>query len=653
MGRQYAVNNDQTEPAELATEPPIGPAGEDVDRRRGPGALVGLPLYCGLAAVVAVLLVAAWQPWQANLSGWALLSASGGLASVSGYEWWAVVLIPVTAVVCVLAMVRSTRAVRLPLLVVAAAGAACVLADAVGSADRLVWLGWGMGAAVAGYPVVFVLGVVLVLLPAPERRVMRRPGTAAVAAAVATVVVLSGAVWLGGSWYAARPVTATTADSAPPPPITGPAGRTLWQVGSTRSDDAGSTMGTGTFGANFLTGPDGMAPVVLADGLVAVVDGPGATIVVRDVATGTQRWQYTRRDAALMSATASRDGQTLVATYDAGVGAVHAVSVGFDASTGVVRWQSWSPYDSVHVFSRVVTLPDAIVTVLPGDRGSASAIDPMTGRTLWSVHGLWSETSDQGCASIDAGVAADADLTVLMVHCGTEARDGSPRLEMRAVDRSGRTRWAVTDPISTPADGAAMFEFDSLLAVDANAVVVYHGDTRRVLVLDPTTGRTRWTMDDGTEQWVGIAGNAMLTATERFDNTGRIVGSAQLRLRALATGTPLAAQPPSDLGLARPRTDAESALEYATTVRDDATVRDGRAYVLVNGRGGHAALAVLDVATARVTASYPLPLAPVAHAVPNTPGPATVAPGDGYVIVTGTPTGGTKLTSIVLRLPAN
>lgn len=578
-------------------------------------------LWCGLTAAVAVLLVATWLPWQSDLSGWAVLSGSSQITFWP--QRWIVVLIPVVAIGCVVALVWPVRAAYQVLVPATAIGTAFVwlseshwLSRFEGS-DR--WIRWGTGATLIGFPVAFVLSVALLRLSARERPAGRATVAPVVAGALA-VVLVAGLTVLGSSWYVGGFVAATTAQSTPAPQVTGSPGKALWQ------NDSKFT--------------DGLTPVALAGNLVALGQGPQADIVVSDAATGVPRWHFSRLDGSPMSVTASADGRTVVAEYRT---SADTTVIGLDAATGVPRWQWWAPPG----VTNIVPLPDDIVAFDDDDHGTAMAIDPDTGRESWTVHGLWPAADDGDCRTGEstlgldsgAGVASDADESVLMVPCS-----GLSRMVVRAVGRSGRVLWSATEP-TVSRQINALPPAGTVFAVNASAAVLFNFNDSRLIVLNPATGRVNWTLDSENEQWFGLSGNVMVTGTNVNTKT---VG---LRLRDATTGRPTAAQPPA--GVAADGPTGASTGDFGDT---GVTARGGRAYVVANDPTGTPTLTVLDLSTARVAGSYPIG---VTGGDPKTDVPDAVEPATGYAVVTlitdiRTNTRSTAhLADVAVRLPGN
>jgi hypothetical protein len=437
--------------------------------------------------------------------------------------------------------------------------------------------------ALIGYPVALVLSIVLFALPA-------RPRVSVLG--VVPAVVVAGLVVGGGGWYADGQVDATTATTAVPA-VTGAPGRALGRLPQ------------GVFG---------LGPVPLANGLVVTGDQDAGEVTVIDAA-GTPRWHYTRHDAAPVSVTASRDEHTVVAVFQT---PVRSTVLGFDAATGVPRWQWWAPLDA----TQVIALPDVVVAVRPHGHGTATAVDPSTGRQLWSLPNLWSPTEDGRCQvaqpnpgngpgdgntavtatglSEDTAVASDADLTAVLVVCGDR-----PRLVVHAVDRSGRVRWTATYR-RTPANTFQSNPAGELLAVSRGAVLVWNVHPNRIVALDPATGHVNWTTADDAQNWLAADDDTVVLAAAK---------NGRLRQLDATTGKPTTTQPPATLTATAPEQPSitATAIPGGATVHANLALRDGRLYVLATDP---ATLTVLDLRTDRVVGTYPLPTNDSAAVIP-------------------------------------
>jgi outer membrane protein assembly factor BamB len=565
---------------------------------------------CGLGAVVVVLFVGLWLPWRSDLSAWALLGSADSVG-LFGRAWWVIVLVPVTLVLYLVALVWSRRWARLPLVLVTLVGTICALGSQGIVADDHLWIGWGVGAALIGYPLALLLSLALFVLSGRLRLVAGvRPSWVVAVLGVVPVVVAAGLVVAVGNAYPHRQVDATTAGRAVPA-VTGAAGRVLWQ-----SDVSALALG----------------PVPLAGGLVVTGDPEAGEVAVLDAATGRQRWHYVRHDARPKSVTASRDQHTVLAVFET---QARDTVLGFDALTGALRWQWWPPLDA----TQVVALSDVVVAVTPDDHGTAIAVDPVSGRQRWSLTNLWPAADDGTCQvpraeAGDNGVAADGDLTVVLAACA-----GPPRLVLHAVDGSGHQRWTTTYRLKPFNSAPPLAE---LLGVSGGAVLLWTVAPDQVVALAPASGHVDWTVDSDVENWVAGDGDTVLLITHPLPGRLRQVNAA--------TGTPTTVQPPPGL----PVTDQNEIPPFVTnmldggTVGGDFAVRDGRAYLLSVRPAGGTALVVLDLRSERIVATYPVPATGLGAAHTG----AAVVLGPGYVVVTTNPERPTgRLVNVALRLP--
>jgi outer membrane protein assembly factor BamB len=591
----------------------LGPAGRQPTL---PGVIVRFLLACALAALVILLVISGWLTWELNISGWSLLTDANGDV-VSDWQGVAVVTTAATGVLWLLTLLRSNRTTRFLLVLPLILGSLGALLEAVHPQDGQQWPGAGFGIAVICFPAALVIALIRSFLPRIQRGGMRvvlgQIGRPIALAGLAVALVFGGVLGYASYWWGVqRPVDASTAAAGGVPAVGGAAGSTLWQVSGPLTP----------YGADAPT--DSLASAVLAGGLVAIEHGPAGDIAVVDAASGAPRWHFNRPGATLSYLSASADGRTLVAYY---LARQRTVTIGFDAATGSVRWQQFSGWEDD---SEVTALPNAIVSIGYDDHGTATAVDPASGKQLWSVAQLWDEDDDSTCPAEDSSVAgADSlsGLTVVLAECIDPGR-----LEVRAIDSTGRVRWRLPDLIG-PRDSS---DQATVLAVSSSVVLIDTGVNHQIDALDPTTGRVLWSMNGGSEKFVALDDSFVLTATGP-DNKGRF------HVRSATTGALTAAQPPA--GLVPP--DEASAA---------GSVLSGRAYLLVENPDATGSLAVLDLRTGKVVGSYPVSLEPVAGLTFAAYLPGTASPGGGVVMVTGV-TGGSqgidRLTSLAVRVPGS
>ncbi|HVW43492.1 MAG TPA: PQQ-binding-like beta-propeller repeat protein [Amycolatopsis sp.] len=531
------------------------PAARVVQREPSASTLV-LALRGVVLALAAALLVAPWLPWQEHKTGWALLS-QGGFADLTV----AVVCVVPAAVAWACTLARRSRWAGATAAIVTGIGTVAVFSELSGGPQ---WPGTGLGMAVMAFPALLLAGIPVAVTA--DRRVPQRVRPAPAATVIVVAVLAVAGVSYGGTWYAGRDLTSTTATASGADSPAGPAGRVLW-----------STM----------SGLDTTA-IMLPGGLVAVRNLAGADISVRDSATGAERWQYTRRGASLSDLVLSGDGRTLVAVYTV----KDHVAVGLDAATGTIRWQQ--------AFGDTFLPLSAALVHLDGN--GFTAYDPGTGRPGWHL-----PLTQQFCGNTGS-IAADAGLLVALAPCVSLPNTKSG--DVIAVDAEGRIRW------TTPTQGQAQDSSSGQIAlVSTDAIVASTGS--QAFVLDPATGRVRWTVDPTVDTIQAVGDTVALTSAN-----GRVT------LRDAMTGRPTAAQPPADL------------VPAASSVAD-AAMLDGRAYILLTGARLH--LAVVDLASGRILGDYVLPGAANASS-----GTVRVSP-TGAAVVTAQSGNSTTVTAVAAR----
>jgi hypothetical protein len=244
-----------------------------------------------------------------------------------------------------------------------------------------------------------------------------------------------------------------------------------------------------------------------------------------------------------------------------------------------------------------------------------TALDPTTGRQLWRTANFWGRPErrcgSQPVADDFTSVASDANLTVLIVYCGDIEQD-----ETRAVERSGRLRWTVDSTIPRDHVEADALSTDAgVLAVRDGAVVTYGDDDELLRVLDPATGRTRWT-----------------TRYLRF-----VDHVLALDDRSILLGTVDKPRDPTTVTLRDLVTGAQRPIP-GFPAHTDVVPAGGHADVLIQGPDKRSSLVPVDLATGRVGTSIPV-------SAPDEP-VAAVVDDQGYALITGR--GGGFVTAVAL-----
>jgi outer membrane protein assembly factor BamB len=343
--------------------------------------------------------------------------------------------------------------------------------------------------------------------------------------------------------------------------------------------------------------------VILTGGLVALRTEPGR-LVVRDPATGAERWHYARAGSASGGLAATEDGRTLLADF-----AVRDRDfvVALDSASGTVRWQRWQPAGTA-----TFVLPTAVLTTIPDGVAAfghqATAYDPATGRRLWSA-GL-----GQWCHQV-SGLAGAAGATVVLTPCRTDDRvAANSELGIRATGSRGQLLWQATIAHGVPVEPS------SILLANQDAVAV-HGPTGAD-VFDPATGRP--ILHTADEQPLAAGGAHLVLAAH-----GRIV------VRDGNTGALTQPQP------------AASLVPQGGEVRA-ADIRDGSAYVLVEQQDNRSmTLADIDLTSGATVGTWRLP---AAFSTRYATWPVSVKAGDGEVIVSGLATGANSA-GVAVRVP--
>jgi len=226
---------------------------------------------------------------------------------------------------------------------------------------------------------------------------------------------------------------------------------------------------------------DGM---VVAAGAIERHDVPHFTVIAFAGTSGDEawRWESTPRGEAFAVA-ADTDGTVVAAGQIDGAPAVVAF-----APDGSVRWQQTAPPGDPLDAWRVLSLGaahDVLVTGRVAGRAVVASYASSTGAPRWRV-----DEPDRG-RGVALRPAADAVIALLGLD-GTGILDLG-RWRVRALDPStGATRWLVEQSVGSPVG----------LAVDARHVIVA-GTTQNpetfydatAIALDPDDGRARWRRD--------------------------------------------------------------------------------------------------------------------------------------------------------------
>lgn len=186
---------------------------------------------------------------------------------------------------------------------------------------------------------------------------------------------------------------------------------------------------------------DRVAHALVRDQLL-VASGRG--LQLRDGRTGAERWHYFRRDWTLLGWAAT--GDHVIAYLERMGGRRDSMMIGFDAGTGRLRWRR-SGAAPAAIAGTTLRWPAGAGVVL----GTTDDRAALQGRSAGTGEVRWSAPLPQGCRAPASGRYAsdgDAQMSVLVLDCGVEpAGTGSarPRRMYRiiAVDPStGRTRWS-------------------------------------------------------------------------------------------------------------------------------------------------------------------------------------------------------------------
>jgi outer membrane protein assembly factor BamB len=213
----------------------------------------------------------------------------------------------------------------------------------------------------------------------------------------------------------------------------------------------------------------GSGPLDSDDGGVVFTGYDGRVVEVLDDANGVVRWSRPAppappRNGAVEVALlfASAGGNLIVAAPHGGIDAVSSVN-------GDLRWQDPGPVNTVVARAGVV-----LVTPPPGTPPAphdvpTRALDPATGRALWS-----STPDDPG-----GSVWSDPGGALMHIEYGPGQGDLA-----RVDPTTGRTIWAVSTEAYATADGG------SVIADTESAT--YQGGAESVVGRDPATGAVRW-----------------------------------------------------------------------------------------------------------------------------------------------------------------
>ncbi|MBC6458186.1 PQQ-binding-like beta-propeller repeat protein [Actinomadura sp. HBU206391] len=257
----------------------------------------------------------------------------------------------------------------------------------------------------------------------------------------------------------------------------------------------------------------------VVQGQVVVVSGRG--LDVRDARTGAERWHYNRSDWTLLGWAAT--GGHLLAYFERAGHRGDRLIAGFDAVSGRLLWRA--PGEAPAVTERSsLRWPAGSGVVLTTDTGRRS----LRGRSAATGKRLWTTPLPRGCELPDAtahGSGGSETLSVLSLDCDRHGR-------VLAIDpATGRTLWSRTlrpaEPPAVTVDGdvTAVFDGDSLRAYrrdgkeiaarlgddlcGAMCPVVLSGDrlimvyrqgddraaARRMEAIEVSSGRTVWQHD--------------------------------------------------------------------------------------------------------------------------------------------------------------
>jgi len=218
--------------------------------------------------------------------------------------------------------------------------------------------------------------------------------------------------------------------------------------------------------------------VVSAGGIVCVGDGFG-NVYGLNAATGTTLWRRTFRDNSSGYLPLAAAGGRVFAV---GSGRVAALS----ALTGAQLWSvpaaGVEPSFPPQLPTYFVVYANGVVCVLGAD-GSATGLDPPTGRTIW-------RSAQSG---FGAGAAADSGVLYL-----AETTGGAVALDVQ----TGQQRWWAA---STPSVASTLLVLDSVVAGTPTASPSYVAGPY-TFALDKATGRLLWQANFDTQTYSRIAG---------------------------------------------------------------------------------------------------------------------------------------------------
>ncbi|WP_423747019.1 PQQ-binding-like beta-propeller repeat protein (plasmid) [Haladaptatus sp. SPP-AMP-3] len=310
------------------------------------------------------------------------------------------------------------------------------------------------------------------------------------------VGVTATALGIGGNIVLAEETDGTETDDPP-------AGWSLYRGtnGRTGATRMGGPTDAGNLDVIEWTNPDGSIgePVVADDTVYLAVresDGPGATagfVAAYDLQTGTEKWKQTT--PAPHTPTVGTDRVYFLTSApespDPDDGGVFAL----DIETGEV---AWTRTDYVTYGQPVWTQPilaDEGLLTTNVSTGSAYALDPATGDTVWKTGGV------EGDVAYADGTVYTTDGTAVDASDGSKKWSVEGSIEMVADGSAyGTTEgtvhsWSVGDGASqwsTSIEG----EFGQFALGDEQLLVVTEEEnTHRATALDATSGKERWSVE--------------------------------------------------------------------------------------------------------------------------------------------------------------